>query len=327
MSNTFSVAIQRCTTYQADAVQAAVEQAVNLLGGMRAFVKPGGLVLIKPNLLFARPPEAAVTTHPAVVEAVARLALDCGGRVVIGDSPPLASAKRVAEMAGIADVARRWNLTVVDLNRPAPGHRRPPARTASAASPSLDRTVLEADVVINVPKLKAHQQMFLTCGVKNLFGCVKGRRKAYWHFKLRHGPDLFAEMLLALYERIASELTIVDAVIGMEGMGPGSGTPKPIGLILAGGDALAVDRAVTDILPLNWRDHYVIRAARQRGFPAAELESLHFPGLTPAEARVEAFQLPEIAPIGFSLTHLIKGLARSAAQRVKRIRAAEAASR
>jgi len=115
MSNTFSVAIQRCTTYQADAVQAAVEQAVNLLGGMRAFVKPGGLVLIKPNLLFARPPEAAVTTHPAVVEAVARLALDCGGRVVIGDSPPLASAKRVAEMAGIADVARRL---IAESDRP-----------------------------------------------------------------------------------------------------------------------------------------------------------------------------------------------------------------
>ncbi|MFB3785128.1 MAG: DUF362 domain-containing protein [bacterium] len=327
MTSAFSVAIQRCATYQAEAVREAVERSLAPLGGMAAAVKPGDKVLIKPNMLFARPPEAAVTTHPAVVEAVARLALDCGGRVVIGDSPPLASANRVAAVSGIGEAARRLKIDVIEFHCPAPGCRRPPERTGALAAPAIDRAVLEADVVINVPKLKAHQQMLLTCGVKNLFGCVKGRRKAYWHFKLRKGPDRFADMLLTVYERTAPELTIVDAVVAMEGMGPGSGTPKSIGLILAGRDALAVDRVVTEILRVDWQDHFVIRAAGRRGFPAAELESISIHGLPLEEARINGFEIPEIAPIGFSLSHLIRGIVKYAAQRMKRPRPAGAATR
>lgn len=325
MNNAFSVSIQRCATYQAEAVQAAVEQSLSPLGGMAAFVKPGDKVLIKPNMLFGRPPEAAVTTHPAVVEAVARLALDCGGRVAIGDSPPLASAKRVAAVCGIGEAARRLKVEIIEFNRPAPGFRRTPERTGTVISPHIDQAVLEADVVINVPKLKAHQQMLVTCGVKNLFGCVKGRRKAYWHFKLRRGPDAFADMLLALYERITPELTLVDAVIGMEGMGPGRGTPKPLGLILAGRDALAVDRVVTGILRLEAQAHYVIRAAKRWGFPMAELDSIPIHGIPLAEARADSFEIPEITPIGFSLPHLVKGIVKYAAQYVKRPRPAGAA--
>ncbi|MEW6234337.1 MAG: DUF362 domain-containing protein [Candidatus Omnitrophota bacterium] len=302
------VAIERCDSYRLSAVRGAVENALAPLGGMPAFVKRGDRVLLKPNLLFAKPAEMAVTTHPALVEAVALMVLDCGGIPVIGDSPPMTSALRAARACGVAAAAQRCGVEIVEFRHPASVFRRQPILTAGVAVPQMEKSLLEMDVIINLPKFKSHQQMLLTCAVKNLYGCVVARRKAFWHFRLRRNPLLFAEMLLALLERISPELTIVDAVVGMEGNGPGHGQPKPIGLILAGRNAIAIDRVAAEIVNIPWKEHFVLNAAEHLGFDGVDLKNIRVEGLPLDEARVEAFQIPDLSPIGFSIAHLIKGL-------------------
>jgi uncharacterized protein (DUF362 family) len=311
---TFTVSIQRCTSYERSAVRQAVELAMRPFGGFESIIVKDDRVLLKPNLLFAKPAEKAVTTHPAIIEAVGEMALDCGARVYLGDSPPLPSARRVVRACGIEEVVNRLGIEVVEFTVPGTKPRRAQVRTQGIATPLLDESLSGYDKIINLPKLKAHQQMMLTCAIKNLYGCVNGRKKAYWHFRLRHSPEAFAEMLLAVYEKIVPEITIVDAVVAMQGRGPGSGTPYSSNLILAGTDPIAIDRVVTEITGVASEDHFVIEAAQKLGFPSSHLHSICIEGLSLPEAALPHFEKPEVTPIGFSFVHIVKGLCRHAMQ-------------
>ncbi len=302
------VAIERCHSYHIDEVTDAVENALAPLGGIEAFIRKGDRVLLKPNLLNPKPSSKAVTTHPSVVEAAARMSLDCGAEVKIGDSPPIFSAQRTAKSCGIAEVAQRLGIEIVNFTHPTTETRTNPVLTAGIQSPCIEKSLLETDVIINLPKLKSHCQMLLTCSVKNLYGCVLKRRKALWHFRLQKSTDDFAAMILANYEKISPELTIVDAVVGMEGMGPGKGIPIDIGLILAGQNAVAIDRVVTELVHATPIENYVLRMARRFGFEGTDLESIQISGLSLEEAKLESFLLPDMYPIGFSMTHLAKGM-------------------
>ena len=302
------VSIQRCPNYNEAEIRICLEQALIPFGGLSSIIKPGDKVLLKPNLLFARPPEQAVTTHPAIVEAVAKMALDCGAKVSLGDSPPFPSVRRITKGCGIAEVTDRLGITLVEFKGSTHETRKQPVLTRHIKTPPLCQTLLDYDVIINLPKLKSHQQMFLTGAVKNLFGCVLGRKKAYWHFKLQPSHEDFAAMLLGIYEQIQPELTIVDAILSMEGNGPGNGTPIQTGLILAGQDAIAVDRVITELTGANPNNHFVIKAAAKLGFPSTDLNSIMISGISLEEARFASFQLPEVSSIGFSLKHIIRGL-------------------
>ncbi|RJP31482.1 MAG: DUF362 domain-containing protein [Candidatus Omnitrophota bacterium] len=317
-----TVSVQRCSTYDPNEVSCAIELGLQSLGGIGAYVSRGDRVLLKPNLLYGKPAERAVTTHPAVVEAVARMALDCGAIVVIGDSPPLTGAHRVAQACGIADVAKRLGVPIVDFRRPSKKTRKSPQFTQHILTPCIEQSLLDYDVIINLPKWKAHCQMLITGAVKNLFGCVTKRRKAFWHFRLQHSTDEFAAMLLAVMEKISPELTILDAVVAMEGNGPNHGNPVPLGLLLAGQNPVAIDRIVAELLGIDVENHFILRAAQRLGIPGTDLHSIPITGLSLDEAKVHSFQLPEIIPIGFSLAHLIRGMARYFSGKLSRKRQA-----
>jgi len=302
------IAIQSCETYQAESVQKALQETLNSLGGLDKFIQRGDRVLIKPNLLFGRPPEQAVTTHPIVIEAISRMALDCGAKVLLGDSPPLSSAARTAQRCGITDIINQLGVEIVEFKHPTHDGWNDQLYTSGIATPPLTSALQEVDLVINLPKLKAHQQLLITCAVKNLYGCVVGRTKAYWHFKKRNSVESFAAMLLAIYEKISPGLTIVDAITGMEGMGPGNGVPKPIGLIIAGQNAVAIDAVITEILGVNPIDHFVLRMAQNMEIPGSNIDQIKISGLPITAARIDSFEIPELTPIGFSIPHLIKGI-------------------
>ncbi|MDP6107020.1 MAG: DUF362 domain-containing protein [Candidatus Brocadiia bacterium] len=230
--------LETCTSYDPSEVRRAAGRAFGAVGGAAALIPPGARVLVKPNLLAARPPETAVTTHPAVVDAVLRIVLGRTRDVTVGDSPGLGDAHAVAEASGIAEVCRNLGVPVVDFRdsvqvKTAPG----------ALFPALEvaREALDADVIINVPKLKTHGMIRLTMGVKNMFGCVVKARKPQWHFRAGGDAGMFAAMLVDVYERLRPAVTIMDAVVGMEGQGPGRGEPKPVGLLVAGVDAHQLD--------------------------------------------------------------------------------------
>jgi uncharacterized protein (DUF362 family)/Pyruvate/2-oxoacid:ferredoxin oxidoreductase delta subunit len=303
------VSLVKCGGYGREEVYNTVKSAVDLLGGMAEFVRPGERVLIKPNMLAAKPPDKAVTTHPEVVRAVIRLVKDAGGVAVVGDSNAIGGFGRVAEVTGLAAVAGEEGAGIVELAEAVKVRGSGVFKHFEVAM-----AVMEADAVINIPKAKTHGQMLLTLCVKNLFGCIPGRRKAQWHFKSGVDRDAFAAMLVELHGIVKPRLNIVDAVVGMEGNGPGSGDPKRLGIIAAGPDAISVDMVLSGILGVPADRLPTTKAAQKMGLApkdAADITLLGDFGDIEA-ARVKDFKLASSVDLEWGIPGPLRKLLKEA---------------
>jgi uncharacterized protein (DUF362 family)/Pyruvate/2-oxoacid:ferredoxin oxidoreductase delta subunit len=241
------VAVIRCASYQSAVVTAAVSRAVELLGGIRRFVKPAERVLVKPNILSGEPPERAATTHPSVVGAVTALLRRAGAEVAVGDSPGIGSPKGAIRRSGIQDAIERTGATVAPFDA---------AEHADFIRGERQRRFMlvsdarRADAIVSVAKLKTHALERLTGAVKNQLGCVYGLHKARLHMEIPD-PLEFAQALVDLTELLAPRLYVMDAIDGMEGNGPRSGDPRAIGAIIASTDPVAVDATASQLIGLD----------------------------------------------------------------------------
>ncbi len=290
------VSIVKCAEYERDTVLGAVRRAVDLLGGMGAFVKPGDRVLIKPNLLKASHPDLAVTTHPEILRAVIRLVRGAGAHAMVGDSPGFGELRRVCEKSGVLDVIEEEGAVLADLDEAVQVKGLGQFHRIEIA-----RAVHEADAVINLPKFKTHGMMTLTGAVKNLFGCIPGKRKVQWHFNAGVNRDAFARMLVELSALIKPRLTIMDAVVGMEGNGPGSGDPHQMGLILAGGDPVSLDAVSGALVGADPALLYILRAAKETGIGETRLDRIWVYGERLTDVTVKGFRLPPQAHLEWLL--------------------------
>lgn len=283
------VALLRCRDYDTERVGKAVEKAVEELGGIDRYVKKGDRVLLKANLLIGRASEKQVCTHPEVVRAMVGLVKRAGGKPIIGDSPALGSAVKVASRCGIADVAKQEGVEVIDFDRPVEVDN--PAETKFKKF-KIDQAILDSDVVINMPKLKTHGQMTLTLGVKNMFGVVPGTRKSQWH--LAAGTDCmhFARMLVDLYRKVSPRLTLMDGIIGMQGNGPQNGDPKKLGVVVASEDAVALDAVICEMVGLKRELMPTILAAEEMGAGQSHLENISVAGEALEDCMVADFVFP-----------------------------------
>ena len=281
------VVVKRCRSYDPEILRASLEELLAPLGGMKAFVQPDQKVLLKPNLLSAKDPARAITTHPVLVEAVAREVRRCGGIPYIGDSPggAIRGIKRVWVNTGMEEMAERAGIELVNFE--ASGSK---GIDFGRYTFFISKPVLEADVIINIPKLKTHSLTLLTCAVKNMFGVIPGFRKAELH-KLHPKPREFAEMLVHLYKLVPPSLNIVDAVVAMEGNGPSSGRPYELGVLLAGEDGVAVDAVASRMIgfPEGFIDTTQIAAAMDLG--EDDIEELDLVG-DGTGVRPDSFELP-----------------------------------
>ncbi len=284
------VSLSRCNDYDPQRVLKAVTKALDESGGISRFVKKGDKVLLKANLLIARAADKHVTTHPEVVRAVARLVKKAGGKPVIGDSPAMGSAVKVAEKCGIADVAREERIEVVNFSKPVDVDN---PSGATFKKFKIDRQVLESDVIINLPKLKTHGQMTLTLGVKNLFGTIPGPRKSQWHLAAGTDRLSFARMLVDLYHRVSPQLTVLDGIIAMEGNGPQNGDLRKVGLICASEDAVALDAVVCEVVGLKRNRMPVLLAADEMEIGQTQLKAIDVAGEDLEDCRVAEFDFPE----------------------------------
>lgn len=245
-----AVALVPCESYDQALVDQAVETGAALLGGMERFVSPEESILLKPNLLSRALPQRAVTTHPAVFSAVCRLLREKGyAHLAYGDSPGniTATPEKAAEACGIQVMAEKWQVPLGDFSGGSIVSY--PAGKCSRSF-MLCRAVQQADAVINLPKMKTHALERITGAVKNLYGCIAGANKAAGH---AHYPDsqVFARMLCDLNACVKPRLHILDGITAMEGNGPTSGTPVPMGLLLFSDDPVALDSLFAALVALS----------------------------------------------------------------------------
>ncbi|KAA0891715.1 DUF362 domain-containing protein [Oryzomonas rubra] len=295
------ISLAQCNDYDPTRVREALVSLLEPLGGIGAFVRPGERVLLKPNLLAAKVPEAAVTTHPAVVKAVAELVREAGGRVLIGDSPGIGGFRKVADKSGISQAARESGAELVAFDETIELNGAGTFRRIAIA-----RAYWEADKVINLPKLKTHEMMTMTCAVKNLFGVVVGAEKPAWHLKAGTSREQFARLLLEIYLLKKPTLNIVDAIVAMEGNGPGSGDPIKLGALIAGVNPVAVDTVAGRLAGIPAELLHVEREAARMGLPGAEIGALELFGVPPDRFGGKRFKLPTGLDVQFGLPAFIK---------------------
>ncbi len=296
-----SVSLIRARSYETDALGESLETLLEPLGGIGAFVHKGDRVLLKPNLLTGSRPTKECTTRPELVYAVARMVMEVGGKPFLGDSPAFGSAKGVAAANGYLPILQELNLPIIEFH----GQR---YQTASENFNHLllSKEAMAADVVINLPKLKSHMQLTLTMGVKNLFGCVPGKMKAWWHLEAGKDANRFAQMLVETAKTINPSLTILDGIIGHEGNGPSSGEPRHLGILAAATDVFALDRAMVEILSVPPEIVPTVAASQRLGV-CPELTAIEFPHLTPDVLKIADWQLPDkLMPIDFAMPRVIK---------------------
>lgn len=297
------VALLRCRDYDLDRVRLQVRRAIDLLGGIGRLLRPRETVLLKPNLLSVSPPEAAVTTHPVVVRAVAELVLEAGGRPFISDSPAFYPLAAVVGPTGVQQVADDLGIPILPFRQPVVVRNR---WTPSLKRFAIDRSVLEADVVINLPKLKSHRQLRFTGGIKNLYGCMPGKRKALWHAVAANRDSRFCEGVLAVSCAARSALTVADAVLAMEGEGPKNGQPRWVGALVAGLDPIPVDAVLGRLIGAPEEDTLLLDAARRLGLGQTDLDRIEVVGESLQAIAVPDFRLPDLAGTGFSLPRLAR---------------------
>ena len=300
----------RCATYDPLTVDASVRRAVDLLGGISEHVKNGERVLIKPNMLAARRPDQAVTTHPEVVRATIRLVKEAGGVPVVGDSPAGPSTERIlrhlADRTGISEVCAQEGLPFALFTE---------YETVAyddgkvAKTFDLTKTLQEVDAVISLAKLKTHSFTHYTGAVKNLFGLVHGLKKAGYHMRMR-SPEAFSEMLVDLAEHVRPRLTIMDAVVGMDGDGPSGGRKKDIGAVLASSDVHALDATALRLVGAEPDGVWTVRAAIDRELLTKDFATeIDIKGEALDELRVHDFKMPPKLRIFGGVSGVLGGFA------------------
>jgi uncharacterized protein (DUF362 family)/NAD-dependent dihydropyrimidine dehydrogenase PreA subunit len=287
------VVVVAARDYKQETVSEAVSRLFELLGGIGQFVPARGKVALKPNLLMAAPPERAITAHPQVVGALARSFGAAGASVRIVDSPGSgtpwneSSLRRLyqkCEMEPLAGegIELNFNTAVKKVAFP---------EGKLVRSFELIEAALDCDMLVSVAKAKTHTFQIMTGAVKNLFGLIPGFDKPGYHARLKNARN-FAEMIVDLAEFARPALTVVDAIVGMEGDGPTSGAARELGFLMASADPHALDVVMAHVMSLDPLIIPSIAVARERGLTSGSFDDIQIVGDTEAVAPVPDFVPP-----------------------------------
>lgn len=251
-------------------------------------------ILIKPNFLTRQNCELACT-HPVLIRAVAKYFQDLGNTVCIGDSPGFGSAQAVARHMGLDEYIADLNIPIINFNKSEKVSLFQNQSIAVACS------ALRADLIVNMPKLKAHGQMRVSGAVKNLFGCVPGIRKAWAHARYGENGYYFQEMFFAILQALPETISIIDGILAMHETGPIHGKPLDFGLLALSKNPVALDTAIYTILQLSPAQVPLWAEASRQNLPGASCRELEFPLLDPQAFGAKAFHVPEqLKPVSFS---------------------------
>ncbi len=238
------IIIGKIEAYQVNRIREFLEKGLDDIGLEYSNKK----VLLKPNLLSGNPPEKAITTHPAVVDAISGILKDHSCDVYIGDSPGYESTARVLKKAGYTGVISRHNLKVSLFDKKI-------EKRYDGISPYREFLLGDDpdgyDLIINIPKLKSHTMMSLTLGVKNTFGFIHRLEKAKWHLRAGKDREIFARVLIDIHRIVHPDVTILDGITGMDGDGPSNGRVRDFGIMGISKDAFILDHYIERMIGLS----------------------------------------------------------------------------
>jgi uncharacterized protein (DUF362 family) len=269
-------------TYDPEVIKPVIGKMLDSKGP--DWIKAGTRVLVKPNLLLPSKAKDGIVTHPQMTRCVVEYLLDKGAEVQVSDSPGIGNFHRLIRETGYAGALNDLDVTLkafdqsvaVDIGEP-------------FGSVEIARDAIEADVVINLAKLKTHAQMYLTLGVKNMFGTIVGLRKPEWHMRAGVDRRMFARLLVQIHQKVNPAFTIVDGIIGLEGQGPGkSGQPRVLGLLIGGASGYAVDKTICTLLGLDPQQLLTYEQSQALGY---------FDGVVHVNGNIEIlddFRFPEL---------------------------------
>lgn len=286
-----SVCLHHCDSYAVDILSPLVHGQLDQLG------LPCNLsskkILLKPNLISARAP-ALACSNPHFVSAIAGCFLSRGAKVFIGDSPAFGTASHVLKRQGFSKVLSGLAVEYIPFK----------TRVVKKLSCGIDVGVaaesLDCDYFVNIPRIKAHDQMGVTMAVKNTFGIVLGARKAWLHMKHGESRQLFAEIILDLQQLLPSPLVLADGIEVMSKRGPMKGSSLQLGCLAASRSCVALDRAMLEVLEIEKKNIPLAMAAERQQVKGAYMEDLDFPQKVPSDFAGSGFRIPvKLIPVPF----------------------------
>ena len=291
------VSITKCENYERSSVEVAVHKSLECLGGIGQYVKPNQTVLLKPNVLMGAHPDAAITTHPEVLRAVIKEVQSVGAIAVVGDSPGLENMRSAMDKCKYTEIFEELSVKAVDFK----------ASDANVKYTgkllhnfNIAKIALEADAIINLPKLKTHGLTTYTGCIKNMFGTICGKEKAQMHVRFQ-GIEAFSEMLAELYSNVKPVLNIMDGIIAMEGNGPSNGNPKVANVIISGADGVALDTIACKIIGVEINKVPPVMAAYNAGIGQGDILKIDIIGANIEEVTLDDFLVPKFKKLGFKL--------------------------
>lgn len=287
------VSLRKCNDYEYDNIKKSIEMMLDDLGGIEKFVSKNSKVLIKPNLLMKKRPEEATTTHPMVVKVLCEKLLKLNCEVIIGDSPggpyTVSSLKGIYKSSGMKDVADELGIT---LNYDISDVKVENYDANALKYMDIITPITKVDHIINICKFKTHGMATFTGGVKNLYGCIAGLKKAEIHYRFPTEELFCEEVLLDICSYVNPTLTIMDGVVGMEGDGPSAGIPRHLGVMLASQSPYALDAVACKIINLNSDRVPTLRGSIKRGYIKEDFSDINILGEDIEKLIIKDFKIP-----------------------------------
>lgn len=289
------VIIQECKNYETEQIMSKINDAVESLGGWGKYVRANDTVLLKVNLIGPKSSDSGAVTHCEFLRAMIRILKNLGCTVWVGDSSGgaiagVAPTAKGFRTAGYEAVAAEEGAVIRNFDREGVVSAVP--ESGCEDSMYLAKPLFDAEVVINLPKLKTHSAQIFSGAVKNVFGCIPGLQKAHYH-KIAPVPADFGQIICDIHKAVPIRLHIMDAVLAMQGEGPTAGTVYHAEKILVSEDPLALDTVAAKMIGIEVEDVPILNTARARGLGQSRFEDISIEGDYRQVPKLTGFKLPK----------------------------------
>jgi|YNPMSStandDraft_2_1061718.scaffolds.fasta_scaffold00003_109 uncharacterized protein (DUF362 family)/NAD-dependent dihydropyrimidine dehydrogenase PreA subunit len=231
-------------------IEEKIKKGIDLIGGYNSYFNKDEKILLKPNLLSSDDPEKGVITHPIFFEAVVRYFKNQSANIKVGDSPAISSSLKVAKESGILEICEKYNIDFIEFKEKVTIKGNPQNIVKSF---EISKEILCFDKIVSLPKLKNHSLTIFTGGIKNLFGVIPGKTKAFMHTRFPD-PLVFSKMIVDLADSLKTGICIMDGIIAHEGQGPRGGNPIKLGYLIIGENPFIVDLLAVKLVGYNPKD-------------------------------------------------------------------------